>query len=64
MTYLCQRTRQGFGRTQTMPLAIYLAMESDLTAALLLSILLILVSFSALLGVRLLLHRGVFATYA
>ena len=51
------------GRTQTMPLAIYLAMESDLAAALALSTLLILVSFSVLLSVRALVRRGVL-TYA
>jgi len=52
------------GRTQTMPLAIYTAMESDLTAALVLSAILILVSFSVLLCVRLLLHRSPFGAYA
>jgi ABC-type sulfate transport system permease component len=46
-----------------MPLAIYLAMESDLPAALAISTLLILVSFSVLLSVRALLRRGVL-TYA
>jgi molybdate transport system permease protein len=51
------------GRTQTMPLAIYLAMESDLPAALALSTLLIVVSFSVLLSVRALVRRGVL-TYA
>jgi len=52
------------GRTQTMPLAIYTAMESDLTAALVLSLLLIAVSFAVLFGVRLLLHRSPFGAYA
>lgn len=52
------------GRTQTMPLAIYAAMESDLTAALVLSAMLIVVSFSVLLGVRLLLHRSPYGAYA
>jgi molybdate transport system permease protein len=52
------------GSTQTMPLAIYLAMESDLPTALALSALLILVPFSVLLLMRVLLHRGVFAAYA
>ena len=52
------------GRTQTMPLAIYTAMESDLTAALVLSLILITVSFGVLFGVRLLLHRSPFGTYA
>ena len=52
------------GRTQTMPLAIYTAMESDLTAALALSVILVIVSFSVLLGVRLALHRSPFGAYA
>lgn len=52
------------GRTQTMPLAIYTAMESDLTAALVLSAILVLVSFGVLLSVRFLLHRSPFGTYA
>lgn len=52
------------GRTQTMPLAIYTAMESDLTAALVLSALLIVVSFSVLFGVRLVLRRNPFGYYA
>lgn len=52
------------GRTQTMPLAIYIAMESDLTAALVLSAILIIVSFSLLFFVRSLLRRSPFGTYA
>ena len=40
------------GRTQTMPLAIYLAMESDLTTALVLATLLIIVPFGCLLATR------------
>lgn len=52
------------GRTQTMPLAIYIAMESDLTAALVLSAILIIVSFSILFFVRALLHRSPFGAYA
>lgn len=36
------------GRTQTMPLAIYVAMERDLNAALALSVILVVVSFSVL----------------
>jgi molybdate transport system permease protein len=52
------------GRTQTMPLAIYTAMESDLTAALVLSLILIAVSFGVLFGVRMLLHSSPFGTYA
>jgi ABC-type sulfate transport system permease component len=47
-----------------MPLAIYLALESDLPAALALSTLLILVSASVLLGMRVFLRRGVLTTYA
>jgi molybdate transport system permease protein len=42
------------GRTQTMPLAIMGAMESDLYAALALSVLLIILSFLALFLYRLL----------
>jgi molybdate transport system permease protein len=52
------------GRTQTMPLAIYTAMESDLTAALVLSAMLVVVSFAVLFSVRLLLHRSPFGAYA
>lgn len=52
------------GRTQTMPLAIYIAMESDLTAALVLSAILVLVSFTVLFLVRALLHRSPFGAYA
>ena len=52
------------GSTQTMPLAIYLAMESDLPTALALSALLILLPFSVLLLMRTFLRRGVFAAYA
>lgn len=52
------------GRTQTMPLAIYLAMESDLPAALTLSALLILAPFGVLFGMRVFLRRGVFEAYA
>lgn len=52
------------GRTQTMPLAIYIAMESDLTVALVLSAILVIVSFSLLFFVRALLHRSPFGAYA
>lgn len=52
------------GRTQTMPLAIYIAMESDLTAALVLSAILVIVSFSVLFCVRSLLRRSPFGAYA
>jgi len=40
------------GRTQTMPLATYLALESDPEAALVLSLVLIAVSFAVLVGLR------------
>jgi molybdate transport system permease protein len=40
------------GRTQTMPLAIYLALESDPEAALVLSVVMIAVSFGVLVGLR------------
>jgi molybdate transport system permease protein len=40
------------GRTQTMPLAIYAALETDLEAALVLSAILVAVSFAILLGLR------------
>jgi molybdate transport system permease protein len=45
------------GRTQTMPLAIYLGFEQDMDMALALSAILIGISFLALLLVRLFLHR-------
>ncbi|MBT8225567.1 MAG: molybdate ABC transporter permease subunit [Dactylosporangium sp.] len=40
------------GRTQTMPLAVYLAMERDLDAAILLSVVLLIVSVAVLAGLR------------
>ena len=40
------------GTTQTMPLATYLALETDPGAALVLSIVLIVVSFAVLIGLR------------
>ncbi len=49
------------GRTQTMPLAIYAALESDLDAALALSALLALAAFGALGLLRLGLRRTVSA---
>ena len=52
------------GRTQTMPLAMYLAMESDLLTALVLAALLIVVSCSVLLCMRLLVQRGEPTIYA
>ena len=42
------------GRTQTMPLAVYMALQSDLEAAVALSVILLLVSFALLLALRLL----------
>lgn len=45
------------GRTQTMPMAIYLGFESNLTNAITLSIILILISFAALLAVKSLVAR-------
>ncbi len=47
------------GRTQTMPLAIYLGFEMDLTVALALSTLLLAVAFGVLLVVKWGLHRSV-----
>lgn len=52
------------GSTQTMPLAIYVAMESDLTAALVLSALLIIVPFGGLFLMRTLLRRRSVVAYA
>jgi molybdate transport system permease protein len=46
------------GRTQTMPMAIYLGFESNLVNAVTLSIILILISFAALLAVKSLVDRG------
>ncbi len=40
------------GRTQTMPLAVYTALQTDLDAAVALSVLLVILSFSILLGLR------------
>lgn len=47
------------GRTQTMPLAIYLGFEMDLQAAVALSILLIGISFLAILLVKAIFHRTI-----
>ena len=46
------------GRTQTMPLAIYTAMESDINAAIVLSAILVITSFTVLLVFKLLSGRG------
>jgi molybdate transport system permease protein len=43
---------QFMGRTQTMPLAIYAALESDLDAALALSVILLVISFALLMLFR------------
>ena len=40
------------GRTQTMPLAVYLALESSPQSAILLSLVLLLVSLAVLVGLR------------
>ena len=49
------------GRTQTMPLAIYLGIELDLNLALTLSVLLLGVAFLVLLIVKRVLHRQIAA---
>jgi molybdate transport system permease protein len=46
------------GRTQTMPLAIYIALESDVNAAIVLSAILVLSSFSVLLIFKLISGRS------
>ncbi len=46
------------GRTQTLPLAIYTALESDMRAAQSLSIVLVVVAFALLLFVRAVLRRA------
>lgn len=46
------------GRTQTMPLAVYQAMESDLNVSLTLSTIMIVASFAVLLAVRSVVRRG------
>ncbi|MEI9949081.1 MAG: hypothetical protein WDO74_08885 [Pseudomonadota bacterium] len=46
------------GQTQTLPLAIYAAFESDLRTAQALSLVLVLVAFTVLLLVRALLARA------
>ena len=45
------------GRTQTMPLAIYTALESDLNAAIVLSAILVIASFVLLISFKLLSGR-------
>ena len=51
------------GKTQTMPLAIYIAMESDLTTALVLATLLIVVPFGCLFATRHFARRRSYGTY-
>src|SRR5689334_6103534 len=51
---------QFLGRTQTMPLAIYAALESDLDAALALSVLLLAISFALLVLFRRWLQRAAY----
>jgi molybdate transport system permease protein len=51
------------GRTQTMPLAIYLGFEIDLSVALTLSIILIILSFFSLMIVKVFLHRQLEAEF-
>ena len=46
------------GRTQTMPLAIYIGLQENLDAALALASILLIVSFSLLIAVRLLTSKG------
>jgi molybdate transport system permease protein len=41
------------GRTQTMPLAVYTAMETDLNAAVTIAVVLVVLSFTVLVGLRL-----------
>ncbi|MDD3111465.1 MAG: molybdate ABC transporter permease subunit, partial [Methanofollis liminatans] len=40
------------GRTQTMPLAIYTAMQGDLDTSLALAVILVIISFGVITGVR------------
>ncbi|MDD3111088.1 MAG: molybdate ABC transporter permease subunit, partial [Methanofollis liminatans] len=47
------------GRTQTMPLAIYTTMQGDLDASLALAVILVIISFSVITGVRYMLGREV-----
>ncbi len=49
------------GRTQTMPLAIYMGFEVDFSSALTLALLLLLISFTVLLVVKGLLHQRYFS---
>jgi molybdate transport system permease protein len=51
------------GRTQTMPLAIYIGFEIDLQVALVLSVILIAFSFVIILLVKALLHRSIASNF-
>lgn len=46
------------GRTQTMPLAIYTAMQGDLDSSLFLSVILVIISFTVIVAVKMLTRRG------
>jgi molybdate transport system permease protein len=47
------------GRTQTVPLAIYMGLQEDLGGALTLAVILMAISFGLLVAVRLVTHRGI-----
>jgi molybdate transport system permease protein len=47
------------GVTQTMPLAVYVGMEGNLSVGLTISILLVIISFAIMIAVRLLAEKGV-----
>jgi molybdate transport system permease protein len=51
------------GRTQTMPLAIYIGFEIDLRVALVLSVILVSLSFITILLVKWLLHRSITGSF-
>jgi molybdate transport system permease protein len=46
------------GVTQTMPLAVYMALNGDLNVALVLSIILVVLSFAVIVAVKILTRRG------
>jgi molybdate transport system permease protein len=47
------------GTTQTMPLAIYIGLQTNLDSALALSLILVVVSFTILAAVRVITHKSV-----
>lgn len=47
------------GRTQTMPLAIYTTMQGDLSAAISLAIILVVISFAVIAAVKIITRRGI-----